>query len=424
MSMFRLALACGLFAFALATAAHGQAAAPQLKLSLFGPGPGSEFGQAVAGLGDTTGDGAPELVVGAPGASPLGASGAGEARVYSARTGRLLFVLAGPEDDAAHGAAVAGVGDADGDAVPDFIVGAENASVAGAGHAGRAFVYSGKSGALIFAADGELADSAYGSAVSGAGDVNGDGLADVIVGAPHMSPFIFDFGEAYVHSAPAGTLELDVSGMQSFEFLGWSVAGAGDIDQDGYDDVAVAAFGAETVSVYSVEKQLLLTQIQGSALGASFLGTALASAGDLDGDGIPELLLGASSPTGGKVFAYSVATSSVLHTWTEPSGDLQFGAAVASAGDVDGDGTLDVIVGLPQAPPLGTPGPGSVRVYSGQTGALLFAFEGVAVGDRLGAAVGSAGDVDGDGRAEVVVGSPGADRGSQQDVGRVLVLGL
>ena len=282
--------------------------APRIKLHLMGSESGAAFGHAVAGIGDVTGDGGPEIAVGAPGSSPPGTIGAGAVRVYSARSGELRLLLAGPEDGAKFGSAVAAVGDADGDATPDLVVGAESAWVEGQGHAGRALVHSGRTGSLIFAVDAEWPSSTLGRTVSGAGDVNGDGLADVIVGAPEYATYLFFFGQAIAATAPDGAKVLHVAGTNSFDLVGSSVSDAGDVDQDGYDDVAIGAYGADVVSVYSVRKQLILAQMHGNAPGGSWLGTALANAGDLDADGIPDLLIGAASPSGGKVLAWSPAS--------------------------------------------------------------------------------------------------------------------
>jgi hypothetical protein len=235
-------------------------------------------------------------------------------------------------------------------------------------------------------------------------------------------------GKAYIYSGPVGALELEVPGTQFLGVLGWSVAGAGDIDGDGSADVIIGApFSGDSgvAYVYSVKTQSLLFQIDGSAIGGLALGMAVAGAGDLDADGTPEVLLGAPwTITNGKVYAYSIAKHTVLFTLTGVSVVEDFGEVVASAGDVDGDGTSDVIVGVPDATPGGKIDAGSVRVYSGKTGAQLFKLDGTKAGDRLGEGVGALGDIDGDGRAEIIVGAPGMDSGVLQDVGTVLVLGL
>ncbi len=141
-------------------------------------------------------------------------------------------------------------------------------------------------------------------------------------------------------------------------------------------------------------------------------GFALANAGDVDGDGRDDLVVGAkgNATTIGHAYLVSSWTGALLLSVVGDSIDDEFGFAVDGGRDVDGDGTPDFVVGAPSADPGGRAQAGRASVYSGRTGALLRAFEGADAGDYCGRGVALPGDSDGDGRSEIAVGSDGADQ--------------
>src|SRR5262249_44182007 len=148
----------------------------------------AHFGKSLAAIEDVDGDNVPDIIVGAPGASPNGIVGAGRAFVYSGASGQLLYQWDGLGRFDEFAASVAGGGDVDGDNVPDIIVGAPGASPTDRGAAGSAFVFSGATGEMLFRWDGEAAGDPLGRAVAIVGDLNGDGRADVLIGAPYAGP--------------------------------------------------------------------------------------------------------------------------------------------------------------------------------------------------------------------------------------------
>jgi hypothetical protein len=188
----------------------------------------------------------------------------------------------------------------------------------------------------------------------------------------------------------------------------FSLAGAGDVNADGYSDFMVGSplEGRGWVRIYSGSTGALLRGMRGPKRRAQF-GHAVAELADVNEDGWSELLVGAPNAGDqrqGEVFVYSGRDFTVLRSWTGEFPGDRFGEAVADGGDVNGDRFPDPLIGAPRYPEgLGT---GSARLYSGRDDILLYEFNGNDPGDLFGASVESAGDVDQDGLADVIIGAP------------------
>ncbi len=200
---------------------------------------GGGFGHAVGGAGDVNRDGFDDVIVGDY--TDLGETGS--ATVFSGQDGRALHTLQGDAAEDRFGWSVSGAGDVDNDGFDDVIVGAVSALTG----RGSAKVFSGRTGMPLFIFNGELSGDFFGESVGAAGDVNSDGHADLIVGAAFDDVDAIDDGSVSVLSGRDGTPLYTFNGDSGSDLFGWAVSGAGDVNGDGISDLLVGAptdFGA------------------------------------------------------------------------------------------------------------------------------------------------------------------------------------
>lgn len=382
-------------------------------LNVEGLSAGERLGLAVAAAGDVDGDGIPDLLLGAPNASPRGPA-SGRALLVSGADGSILRNFAGALAGDSLGCAVAGVGDVDGDGVPDLLIGARGDDVGGS-QAGAAFLISGARGNVLWVVRGVAGDN-LGCSVVGLGDVNGDGVPDVAVGAWTADSGGTNSGHVRVLDGATGSLLRLFSGEAPYDHFGFALANVGDVDGDGVTDLAVGArwsaftgYGAGSAYVYSGASGALLHVARGAAAGDAF-GSALVGLGDVTGDGVRDLAVGApgsdvGGANSGSVYVFSGADGGLVRSLHGLAVGDGFGGALAAL-DIDQDGVLDLAVGALASDERGT-NAGSVRVFSGADGSQLASLFGGLPEDRLGSALASLGDVDLDGRSELLVGAYG-----------------
>ena len=394
----------------IAAALAASAGAQQLPLyTLNGDSGGDRFGNAVASAGDVNRDGFEDVVVGAPRDADNGVN-AGKVLVISGQDGSTLYTFLG-QAGYQFGFSVAGAGDANGDGYDDVVVGAPYHDGNGA-LAGAAIVLSGFDGSVLFNTLG-AAGSTMGWSVSGAGDVNNDGYDDIVAGAPLSDLSGVNAGIARVVSGVDGSSLYTFQGTTDGDQLGRAVGMAGDVDGDCYADVIVgapqAATGTGEAQVFSGQTGASLYTWTPGAAGVNY-GWSVTGIGDVTGDGVVDLMIGApldstSALNAGAAEFRSGADGSVFRTLTGIAAEDWFGWAVANAGDLNGDGVNDQIIGAPTNDNAGD-NSGLVQVYSGSDAKLLAMYEGSGVGSRLGISVASAGDVNGDGFRDTVAGGP------------------
>ncbi len=408
---------------------------PHATLSVRPPGPllfevngeagGHRLGTSVAPAGDLDGDAASDFLVGIPEASPGGFPFAGQARVCSGSDGVALFSHEGTVEEGRLGSSVARVGDVDGDGTADFLAGAPGCHGGPCGP-GRARIFSGSDGSTLVTVQGTDPEELFGSAVSGAGDLDADGMPDFLVGAPGTGA-----GSVRAYSGVDGTSLRLWEGSVPGEGFGAAVASTGDADGDGVREVLIGIPGADpggatdagVVRLFSGGTGALLRAVEGEQPGEQF-GSSVAPAGRIDADLVEDWIAGApASDVGalldaGRARIISGASGAVLRVLEGETEAGLFGSAVAGLPDVNGDVRAEVAVGSP-----GAGEGGEVSVYSGGNGILLLSLPGLA-GDLVGRALATSGDVDGDGVADLLVGAPGADPAGVVDGGQARVFSL
>ncbi len=393
--------------------------------TLTGQTAGDHFGWSVREAGDVNVDGFPDFIVGAPFDDTAGTN-AGSISIFSGKSGAVLQTVYGAEAGDCFGFAVSSAGDVNRDGRADLIVGAPGRA-RHADRAGKAVVVSGLDYSTLYTFLGSAVGDRFGYAVNGAGDVDNDGFPDVMMGAPGVDDL--DQGAGYVHvrSGRTGAIIFNIPGNTNLERFGYAVSGFGDADGDGHADFIVGAPLADPSEIedagqarqYSGRTGALIRVFDG-ILPQSHLGSAVRAAGDVNGDMIPDYIIGARFERDrGQAHIISGADSSTIRTILGNQRGMWFGQSVSAAGDIDGDGFGDVIVGAPIAGDLPilitlTQLLGSVTAYSGQTGNRLFEFKGPSDLSWLGWSVSGAGDINKDGYADIVVGTPLADEGKGQ----------
>ncbi|MEQ9355166.1 MAG: VCBS domain-containing protein [Coleofasciculus chthonoplastes F2-STO-03] len=452
---------------------------PVFGFKINGIAPGDNLGHAVNRFGDINGDGIDDLIISAPEADPNG-SNSGQIYVLYGKTsdfgssfdlssldGSNGFKINGIAANNKAGISISNAGDINGDGINDLIIGAPDANTS--------YVVFVRSSVLVpnfdlstlngnngFKING--GGSRSGISVSGAGDVNGDGIDDLIIGAPGANRSYVVFGKTSFFSDTLNLSTLD--GSNGFTITdvsnpGYSVSRAGDINNDGFDDVIIGARnrssnGSQSGVSYVVFGKNSSLSGFGSSLNVSTLngsngfkingiaandnsGWSVNHAGDINGDGIDDVVIGApnADPNGDKsgqtyvVFGKNSGFSANLNLSSlNGSNGFQIngiaaedgsGFSVNSAGDVNGDGVDDLIIGAPNINLQGSDS-GQTYVVFGKTSSFSatlnlssldgtngFRINGIAADDRAGFSVSGAGDINADGIDDLVIGSPNAD---------------
>ena len=396
-----------------------------------------DLGWSVAAIGDLDGDGVSDLIIGIPGASPNGLNQAGSVIVRSGLTGALLMQVDGLAANDALGRSVAAIGDTNGDGLNDFVVGAPNADPGGLKDAGSAYLISGANGTILKQFDGNAAGDNMGGAVNRAGDLNADGAVDILAGSAKADPGgISQAGSAWVYSGASGAVLFRFDGASVGDFLGKSVSPAGDVNGDGIPDILVGASGMSSPSggvgtgsafVFSGANGAILWRFDGQTPYDEF-GHDVTHTGDVNRDGVPDFLVSApnqdigGNSDAGAVFLFSGADGSTLHVFIGPDAGSKLGRKIMGGKDVDGDNVPDFLLGAPLATVNGIANAGMAFIYSGETLAPIGSFSGVSQNDKMGKSFAFINDLSGDGIADAICGIPGAQINGNNGAGSVLVV--
>ncbi|MBK7760010.1 MAG: VCBS repeat-containing protein [Deltaproteobacteria bacterium] len=379
---------------------------------------GEELGSAVAAAGDVNGDGYDDVII--------GAAGIDRAYVFHgsyAGLGTTAATTLRGSGTTRFGDTVAGIGDVNGDGYDDVMVGDPYYSSSG----GRIDAYhgsaSGVSSTAAYATSLTVASAALGQAIDGAGDLNGDGYDDVIVGAPGYTGTYVNgglvlvlYGASTGLSTSSGTT---LTGTQNLAGLGTAVAGLGDVNSDGYDDVAISEPWYDTVNIL-LGSSTGLTLTGATTVSVNnyyYFGTSVDGAGDVNGDGALDLIVGepaySSTRTAelGRAYIFhnsgSGTFSSPARTLTGSFESDQLGWDVAGVGDVDNDGYDDVLVGV-YGYGYGTY-VGGAQLFLGSASGIPSSYSQIFIGgasyEYYGSSLDGAGDVDGDGWADIIIGA-------------------
>ncbi|WP_052055941.1 FG-GAP repeat protein [Myxosarcina sp. GI1] len=484
-------------------------------------------GSSVSSAGDINGDGFDDIIIGAPiaynaapNSFPAGKSyvifgrenGFNSKLNLSALDGSNGFVINGSNSfrgilgqtiasRSLFGSSVSGAGDVNDDGIDDIIIGAPNANYGGESYVIFGSTNDFESSLDISALDGsngfvinnDVTEEYLGTSVSNAGDVNGDGLDDIIIGAPDGDPsgisyygrgvsyVVFGstskFGSSFDLSTLDGSNGFAINGIGDFQDSGFSVSEAGDINGDGIDDIIIGDPRAKNYNVgesYVVfgstndfESSLDLSALDGSngfkingIDGNDYSGHSVSGAGDINGDSIDDIIIGAfraaddagesyvvfgstkgfessldlSALDGSNGFKIDGIDANRFSDSSFNAGDF-LGSSVSDAKDINGDGIEDIIIGAPFADPNNSSDAGESYVVFGSTkgfessldlsaldGSNGLKINGIDAGDSSGGSVSNAGDVNGDGIEDIIIGALFADPNNSSDAGESYVV--
>ncbi len=393
------ALGCGTFL-------AGAATAQTTLYDITGGAANERLGSSIAVVGDLTSDGANEFLVGIPEDGNILFGGEGAMALVNGATGNVINTWDGDTSGDGFGTAVASGEDVNGDGVNDFVVSAPfHTNILQAD--GQIRVYSGADNTELVEVNGIASLERIGRTLALVGDLNGDGRSEWMAGS-HTALNDRGIARVYTFNGSNATVLYEFQGSSSGSRLGFSLDSMEDINNDGVPDLLVgSAFDG-----YYIFSGADGSELRHTTLGSEpTLGTAVVNIADITGDGIKDLAIGAIqssvfNPGTGRVYVKNGATDATLFTIDGANAGDEFSLALADAGDWNGDGTTDLMI---SSDPIGAGA--FVGIHSGTGGTLLATLIGDTANDALGESVAGLGDLNGDGTVEIVAGAPSASAG-------------
>lgn len=339
----------------------------------------SEFGAALAVVPDLDGDGVSDLAVGAPGDSTEFFE-AGGVTLFSVVSGQELWHYSGEATRERAGFALSAIDDLDGDGVGEVIVGSAFSETENGFNTGSIRVLSGADGAVLLRRSGPEPGVQFGVSVGALDDLDGDGLADLAVGSWGDRDAGPSAGAVYAVSGATGDTIWKTLGLIPDDHLGRNLAVVADFDGDGFRDLVVGAPEALRAGLVGVGEVRVLSGFEGGDLltlggiaAEERFGQQVVPLEDWNGDGVGEWGLAAPFQFNyvGRVQIHDGATGEELHRLEGPPTIGLFGTSLTSLGDQDGNGVPELIVGAPFESGEDVELLGSVRVFGGVTEAIL-----------------------------------------------------
>ncbi len=360
----------------------------RLILELEGEGANHEFGWVARRVGDLDNDGAIDFVTTAPGFD----NHAGKVYVFSSKTGKLLFSRAGTTGQR-FGNGACGVGDVNNDGTPDVLAGGPQSGK------GMAMVLSGKDGGVLHNLEGENEGDQFGYKLFGLGDIDADGHSDFIVTALVAS-------KAYAYSGKDARLLFTIAGESKSDKFGSAVSA--DIASRtlvvGAQDAGENQRGAVYCYKYDSKGARLAFKVDARENCADLGQMFLSFPGDLDRDGAIDVFAVdfTASSSLGNIFVFSSKDGRIIHDIKGTQTGEMLGTSVSDAGDADGDGVGDLIVGAWQNREAAVSG-GKVYLFSGANGKPVKSWTCKQGGDTFGFDAQGIGDVDCDGKVDFLL---------------------